>query len=90
MSVQNPRFWFSAKHKGGGRILHIISARTIGRARASFGGLSGEYVFEQLTESDLTKLTGFAPTCVNAETTFAINSLLTEWQGQVVRIEVAD
>lgn len=90
MSLQNPRFWFSAKHKSGGRILHIISAHTIGKARASFGGLSAEYVFEQLTESDLASMTGFAPSCVNAETTFAVSSLLTEWRGQIIRIEVAD
>lgn len=90
MTQENTRYWFSAKHRGGGRILHIISARSIGKARASFGRLAEEYLFEQLMESDLNRLTGFAPTTVNAQTTFATDGLLTEWRGQVVRIEVAD
>lgn len=90
MSNSDRRFWFSAKHKGQGRILHLISARSLERARASLGRLSDEYLFEQLTWSDLTALTGLAPPTVNQETTFADDSLYTEWQGNVISIEVAD
>lgn len=90
MCEQNIRYWFSATHKTNGRILHIISARSIARARACFGPASDSYRFEQLTWSDVSKRSGFASPTVNQETTFATGGLLTEWRGKVISIEVAD
>ena len=90
MSEEKVRYWYSACHKGHGRILHILSAVSISKARSSMGALSAEYLFEQLTERDLCTLTGFAPTTVDAERTVASGSLLMEWRGKVVSIEVVD
>lgn len=90
MLTGKPRFFFSARHKTGGRILHIISAHSIGRARASLGRLSEEYTFEQLTWADMNRLAGFAPPTTDAATTFASGGLMWEWQRKVVMLEVAD
>ena len=84
-----PRHWFLAKSKGHGRILHIISARSYGSARASMGRLSEEYNFTELTWSDLNRLAGIAPPTVNQETTLAEGPLMYEHNGRVVSIEVA-
>ena len=84
------RYWFSAKSRGHGRMVHIISARSIGRVRASMGRLSEEYLIEQLMWSDLNRLAGIAPPVVDSATTFAADGLTYEHNGRVISIEVAD
>jgi len=90
MSTESPRYWFSALSRGGGRMVHIVSARSIGRVRAMYGRLSEEYLISQLMWSDLNRLAGIAPPTVEQETTFAEGDLLYEHNGRVVSIEVAD
>lgn len=90
MSEQKKRFWYSAIHKGGGTIVHVISAESIEQARTYFGPVSETYVFSQLTWSDILRLTGFAPPVIEQETTWATGSLYTQWLGKVVTIEIAD
>lgn len=90
MSEIETRFWFAALSRGHGRMVHIISARSIGKARASMGGLSDEYLFSQLTWSDINRLAGVVPPTTDQETTFAEGHLIYEYNGRVVSIEVAD
>lgn len=89
MSDEERRWWFVARHKNHGRLLHLISARSIGKARAYLGRVSEEYVFEQVTWADLMKLIGCGPPTVEQETTFAQGPILTEWNGKVVSIDIA-
>lgn len=90
MCKQEPRFWYSACSTGGGRMVHVISARSIGRVRAYYGRLSEEYVIEQLKWSDLFTLLGVAPPPVDRGDSFAVGPLLIPWQGKAISLEVAD
>jgi len=90
MCKDNPRYWFAATSRGHGRMVHIISARSIGRARASMGRLSEEYLFEQMTWGDMVRLIGVAPPTTEQETTFAVGHLFYEYHGTVISLEVAD
>lgn len=90
MSEGITRYWFVATHKGGGRILHLISAHSIGKARASKGRLSDEYNFEQMTWSEIAKRTGLANISSGSESQFPTGALLYPWQGKTISIEVAD
>jgi len=90
MCKENPRFWFSACGRGSGRMLHIVSARSIERVRAFYGRLSEEYIIEQLTWADLSRLAGIAPPTVYQNTTLAEGHLLFQYNGRIVSIEVAD
>ena len=71
-------------------MVHIISARSIGRARASMGRLSEEYIFSQLTWCGINDVAGIAPPTVEQETTFAEGHLLYQHIGRTISIEVAD
>lgn len=90
MCESKARSWFIVRHRGGGRIVHVVSAYTIGRARAHFGSLSEQYAFIPATWADIAKFTGLAPPTVNQETTYAADGLLMEWMGTAYSIEVAD
>lgn len=90
MCEQKPRFWFSACSRSGGRMVHVISARSIGRVRAFYGRLFDEYVIEQLKWSDLFRLLGVTPPMVNRGDTFAEGPIVIPWQGKTISIEVAD
>lgn len=86
----NRRYWFLARHKGHGKILHIISAHSIGKARASMGRISEEYIFAQLTWSDIAKETGFVNISEGSESSFPMGALLYPWMGKTISVEVAD
>lgn len=90
MCNENNRWWFSACSRGSGRMVHIVSARSIERVRAFYGPLSNEYIIEQLTWADLSRLAGIAPPTVEQDTTLAEGHLLFEYNGGIVSIEVAD
>jgi len=87
---REPRFWFKAEHKQGGRMCHVISARSIGRARVSMGLLSESYIFSQLRWCELSELIGCMIPSVDANTVFADGHLLSAWHGRTVSIEIAD
>ncbi len=90
MSDGESRSWYCATSKGHGRMVHIISARTIGRARASMGRLSDDYLFQEMFWGDMIRLLGVASPTIEAETTMAQGHLLFEYCGTVVSLEVAD
>jgi len=90
MSEQKRRFWFAALSRAGGKIVHIISARTIGEARASMGPVSGEYQFAPMTWGDINRLAGIVPPITEPVTGLAEGHLLYDFYGRTISIEVAD
>jgi len=90
MSIKEPRFWFSGLSKSGGRTVHLISAHSIEKARASMGHFSENYIVYQLTWSDMNRLAGIAPPTVEQETTYAEGHLLYRHSGRTISIDVAD
>lgn len=90
MSNENTRYWFLATHKGHGKMLHLISAHSIGKARVSMERLSEEYIFEQMTWSELATRCGLANISSGSESQFPTGALIYPWHGKTISIEVAD
>ena len=90
MSKSTVRYWFGARPKGRGRMYHVISAVSIEVAEESMGALAKNYVFEQLTWSDIMLLTGCAPPTAAPDKTLASGPIMLGWMDKVISFEVAD
>lgn len=84
------RGWYFARHKGAGRILHLVSATSIEKARLLFGPLSREYDFTAATWSMMKGEIGMVSPMFETTDGIATGSIIWDAGRKTISIDIAD
>lgn len=90
MVEQDTRYWFLVERGGGKCLRYIISASSMEKVKEDFGHLAHLYDFIQLTNYQLSELTGCFRSPKHREDELAMGSLMFYHDEQNIMIRIVD